>query len=179
MELLTKLIILATAIVGLYKAATFDRAQSGARSGSGPLAPFIHFAGILLFMLAFPAFIWGFQWLVSSMPLSHTSTAPRELVPKLPEIPKEATNADVLLAAAGGLPYSQSQSAALSSVVSYALSEHDYKTAVRAALMIPYSSDQERELQKVIKAMTGDPKAKPSTSPKVENSATATPTKSQ
>jgi hypothetical protein len=130
-------------------------------------------------MLAFPAFIWGFQWLVSSMPFAQTSSTPHELVPKLATIPKDSTDADVLLTAAGGLPYPQSQSAALSSVVSYALSKQDYKTAVRAVLILPYPSDQERELQKILKTMTEDHPTTAPVSPKAETNPTQTPLKPQ
>ena len=157
MELITKLIILATAILGLYKAATFDRSKFTGASNYGHFAPFLQLAGMLLFMLAIPAFVWAFMSLTKSM--VTPSEAPHEILPISPSIPVYASVDDILLTAAAGLPNFYSKSDTLTSIVSYALSKGDFRTATSAALLLGSSSDRDRELLRSIAAMTDTPSA--------------------
>ena len=104
MEVLTKLIVLATAVIGLYKAATFGRERPSGAVGSGSFAPLLQMGGMLLFVLAVPAFLWAFSWIMSNMPgVRDNNVESHDVVPAIADLPKDANDRDVLLITAKGL----------------------------------------------------------------------------
>lgn len=160
MELITQLIILATAVVGLYKAATFHRAipeaakQEGEKQKkSGSFSDFFDLIGMLLFMLAFPAFLYAFMWIMSSLPNAITSSSSAEDLPAI-VISKESTSGEVMLAAALNITSSHTRNEQLQGIITYAMSENDYETALRAASAISSSYTKNEELEKIIKELS-------------------------
>jgi flagellar basal body-associated protein FliL len=158
-ELITQLIILATAIVGLYKAATFHRTKPERENEGGEkqkktglFSDLFDLIGILLFMLAFPAFIYAFMWIMSSLPHSISSSSSTEDFPKI-EISKESTTGEVMLAAALNITNSQARNEQLQGIITYAMSNNDYQTALRAASAISSSYTKNEELEKIIKEL--------------------------
>ncbi|OOE84587.1 hypothetical protein BZG73_09980 [Salinivibrio siamensis] len=166
-ELVTQLIILATALVGLYKAATFRPAKTeespsseGGTTRSGGsiteiLEPMIGFVGYFGFMLAFPAFIWAFSWITSNMP--SPSDRQDEVVFSIPyEVSDTPSKAELMFIAANSISYSSSKGEALEAVVAYALKNNNEKIAILAASSIPYSSRSREQLEKIVKHIATD-----------------------
>lgn len=166
-ELVTQLIILATALVGLYKAATFRPAktedshssESGAsHSGSSiaeMLEPLLGFVGYFGFMLAFPAFIWAFSWITSNMPSS--SDRQDEVVYSIPyEASDNPSKAELMFIAANSISYSSSKGDALEAVVAYALKNNNEKIAILAASSIPHSSRSREQLEKIVQHISSE-----------------------
>lgn len=163
MDLITKLVILATAIVGLYKAATFSREKSGAfesaangtqkmsRSKSSFSALF-ELVGVLLFMLAFPAFIWGFSWITRNI-ASNSSLQSHNIAAASLPLSSNLTAAELAYVAANNIQDSYARTASLTEVVGFVLKEKDFKIAILAATAIPDNYAQSNQLKLVISAI--------------------------
>lgn len=163
MDLITKLVILATAIVGLYKAATFSRDKSGklestansdekkSRSISTFPALF-ELVGVLLFMLAFPAFIWGFSWITRNIASSSSAQSHNIAVASAP-LSANPSPVELAYVAASSIPNTQEKTASLTEVVGFALKEKEFKTAILAATAIPNTYAQTDQLKLVVSAI--------------------------
>jgi len=164
-ELVTQIIILATAIVGLYKAATF-RPSKGEKNEEGAdqnselgrlLTPLLGFVGYFGFMLAFPAFIWVFTWITTNIP-SSTSKSTEPVYEISFQVKEEPSNSELMFLAATNIPYSSEKNDSLVRVVKYALENNEPKIAVIAANSIPYSSEKKEQLVKIISFIEGQSK---------------------
>ncbi len=161
-ELITQLIILATAVVGLYKAATYKPAEpenSGANE-PGPVseafAGLISFFGVFAFMLAMPAFIWVFTWITGNIGFSRSSepSVQYEIAYKPSENPSKI---ELMLIAASQIPYESSRSQALEIVSDQALAIGDFKIATVAASAIPYESSRGNQLREIVDKLSEMP----------------------
>ncbi|MGE0252861.1 MAG: hypothetical protein AB7O99_09005 [Dongiaceae bacterium] len=157
MDLLTQLIILATALVGLYKAATFHRSRSEGDSDSKALKPklpgmfsdLLEFGGVFLFMLAFPAFLWAFMAIMTGM----QKTLKKEPIAQAKEVVQLSEGAsieEIRLAAAGAMSNSISRDDELQKIISEALAACNFTYAVKAASMISNSIEKDEELAKIV-----------------------------
>jgi len=160
-ELVTQLIILATALVGLYKAATFRPGSRGEtnssasrddRSGNGitaMLTPLLGFVGYFGFLLAFPLFIWAFTWITGNIG-SSSSSAPASQYELAYEAPENPTNIEIMLISASQIPNEYSRGQALEIVSDLALSEGDLRIATVAASAIPNEYSRGNQLQNIV-----------------------------
>jgi hypothetical protein len=167
MDLVTKVVILATALVGLYKAATFGKGkppsttesdespQTGRRVPSTFSALF-ELVGMLLFMLAFPAFIWAFSLITKSMSGS-SSTSPAQKPAVAISIDSATSPAELAYVAANAISNTHDRTTALKGVVDFALKRGEFKTAITAAAAIPNSYDQAAQLTLVAQALRSPP----------------------
>ena len=161
MELVTQIVILATAIVGLYKAVTFHHSkpeEAQQIEGQKPkststFSDFFDLIGIFLFMLAFPAFLYAFMWIMSSLPNAISNSSNLEEIPTV-EISVASTSSEVMLAAALNITSSHNRNEQLKKIISYAMSNQDYKTALVAASSISSSYEKNEELEKIIEFMS-------------------------
>ena len=161
-ELVTQLIILATAIVGLYKAATYKpEGSTGQKATDGephPLADLLtgllSFAGVFAFMLIMPAFIWAFTAITSNIGKSSDDNAaltPQYSVPfKIAENPSDL---ELMLVAASQIPYENSRGSALNEVVEKSLSKCEINIALAAAIAVPYENSRGSTLKKVMETI--------------------------
>ncbi|HGS5148059.1 TPA: hypothetical protein ACMDT9_003956 [Vibrio parahaemolyticus] len=157
MELVTQIVILATALVGLYKAATFHSAQKegdgnqvdGKFSIPSTFAALFELVGILLFMLAFPAFIWAFSWVVGNV---GNGFSPGSSAIENTEIvlTKDSSDAEMMFVAAIALSSSSQKNSALVKVVDFAVAQKDYSVAIMAANEMSSSSRVNENLEKII-----------------------------
>jgi hypothetical protein len=156
-ELITQLIILATAIVGLYKAATYKPAGNTEAASNnhepGPVAKvfagLLSFVGIFAFMLAMPAFIWAFTWITGN--INKSSESDSVIQYSIPyEISSNPSKQELMLAAASNIPNSYSRGEALTKVVDNALQNKEYRIAIIAASAIPNSYTKGTQLEKVL-----------------------------
>ncbi|ENJ2867694.1 hypothetical protein AB0530_004766 [Vibrio parahaemolyticus] len=157
MELVTQIVILATALVGLYKAATFHSAQkegdgnqaNGKFSIPSTFAALFELVGILLFMLAFPAFIWAFSWVVGNVGNGFSSGSSAientEIV-----LTKDSSDVEVMFVAAIALNTSSQKNSALVKVVDFAIAQKDYSVAILAANEMSIPSRVNENLEKII-----------------------------
>ncbi|MFH4533190.1 hypothetical protein WMQ26_07865 [Vibrio diabolicus] len=157
MELVTQIVILATALVGLYKAATFHSAQkegdgnqvNGKSSISSTFADLFELVGILLFMLAFPAFIWAFSWVVGNVGNGFSSGSSvienTEIL-----VTKDSSDAEMMFVAAIALNSSSQKNSALVKVVDFAVAQKEYSVAIMAANEMSSSSRINENLEKII-----------------------------
>lgn len=160
LELITKLVILATAIVGLYKAATFNRQKrqsGGAEMGKpseslGTFSAFFDLIGLFLFMLAFPAFIWAFSWITGNIGKASSRSGASDTA-QIVTISDTGSPTEIAYIAAVNIPGSSGRTEALIKVVAFALEKKDFKTATLAANAIPGSSAKTEQLQKVVDAI--------------------------
>lgn len=154
-ELITQLIILATAVVGLYKAATYKPANPEHSSPNEPgpvseaFAGLISFFGVFAFMLAMPAFIWAFTWITGNIGSSRSSepAVQYEIAYKPSENP---SNNELMLIAASQIPNESSRGQALEIVSDRALSEGDFRIATVAASAIPHKSSRGSQLREIV-----------------------------
>jgi hypothetical protein len=159
-ELVIQLIILATALVGLYKAATFKSAESSSDGKGEPspvseaVAGLLNFVGIFAFMLAMPAFIWAFTAITSNIGTSSSSSRSEAVQYTIPyEVSKTPSQTELMLIAASQIPYDSSRGSALEKVSNFAIKTGDYKIAVLAASSIPYESSRGSQLEKVVESI--------------------------
>jgi hypothetical protein len=154
-ELITQLIILATAVVGLYKAATYKpmTTDNSSLQEPGPvseaLAGLISFFGIFAFMLAMPAFIWAFTWITGNI----GSTKPEDPVVQYEIVYKSSadpSNIEIMLSAASQIPYESARGKALEIVSERAISEGNFRIATISAAAIPYESSRGNQLRKIV-----------------------------
>lgn len=164
-ELVTQIIILATALVGLYKAATFHHAKPEAsiqegekQSKASSFSDFFELIGMFLFMLAFPAFLYAFMWIMSSLPNAISSSTSADDLPAI-EISKESSTGEVMLAAALNITSSHMRNEQLHSVIKYVMSKNDYEAALRAASAISSSYSKNEELGKIISELESSKEA--------------------
>lgn len=157
-ELVTQLIILATALVGLYKAATFKSAENSTDGKAEPspvseaVSGLLNFVGIFAFMLAMPAFIWAFTTITENIGSSSKRSEPVQY--SIPyEVSKDPSKAELMLVAASQIPYDSSRVSALEKVSNFAISVGNYKVAVLAAASIPYESSRGSQLAKVVESI--------------------------
>jgi len=166
-EFLTQLVILATAVVGLYKAATYTPGRSksgnehtkssngGDESGSGSstvadiFEGLVSFIGIFAFMLVMPAFIWAFVWITSNIGGSSSSKESAQYKLNY-EVPTEPSNIEMMLISASQIPYESARGEALKGVSDFALKQGEIEVATAAAVAIPYESARGKQLQQVI-----------------------------
>ena len=154
-ELVTQLVILATAVVGLYKAATFrHRPAKGAEASIATgkksfLSDFWDLGGVLLFMLAFPAFIWLFMKIMLNMSVDLDKSEP----PTFVSVPKAASELEMQMIAAANVPNENQRGEALKVGVESALSQSDYRIAISAAGAIPNENTKGDELQKIVETL--------------------------
>ncbi|OHU90552.1 MULTISPECIES: hypothetical protein [Pseudoalteromonas] len=164
-ELVTQLIILATALVGLYKAATFKSAENSTDGKVEPspvseaVARLLDFVGIFAFMLAMPAFIWAFTTITENIgSSSKRSEAVQYSIPY--EVSKDPSKAELMLAAASQISYETSRGSALEKVSNFAISAGNYQVAVLAAASIPYEPSRDSQLAKVVDSIEKEARGK-------------------
>lgn len=162
-ELVTQLVILATAVVGLYKAATYKPVETarGEKGGEpGPVsvifAGLLSYVGVFGFMLVMPAFIWAFTAITSNIGTS-AKKAP-EVTYSIPhQVSSKPSTAELLLVAASHIPYDADRRDALVKVVDYSLTHGEEKIAVLSAAAIPYYDARRDELNKVVEVLASMP----------------------
>ena len=161
-QLVTQLIILATAIVGLYKAATYmpeDTSKQKSTNGDPhPLADLLtgllSFAGVFAFMLIMPAFIWAFTAITNNIDKSsdkNSAPTPQYSIPF--EIAENPSDLELMLVAASQIPYESSRGSALNEVVEKSLSKCEINIALAAAIAIPYESSRGSALKRVMETI--------------------------
>lgn len=154
-ELITQIIILATAIVGLYKAATYKPADAEHSGSSEPgpiteaLAGLISFFGVFAFMLAMPAFIWAFTWITSNIG-SSSSEKPAVQYEVAYKPSEKPSNVELMLIAASQIPSDHSRGQALKIVAERAVSEGDFQVATAAASAIPSEYSRGNQLREIV-----------------------------
>jgi hypothetical protein len=161
MELVTQIVILATAIVGLYKAVTFHHnkpepiqsIEGEEAKTTNSFSDFFDLIGIFLFMLAFPAFLYAFMWIMNSLPNAMSSSSNSQEIP-IVEIRATSTSSEVMLAAALNITSSHNRNEQLKKTINHAMSNKDYSTALTAASSISSSFVKNEELEKIIKLMS-------------------------
>ncbi|MCV5244876.1 hypothetical protein OFC58_30245, partial [Escherichia coli] len=88
--------------------------------------------GILLFMLAFPAFIWAFSWVVGNVGNGFSSGSSvienTEIL-----VTKDSSDAEMMFVAAIALNSSSQKNSALVKVVDFAVAQKEYSVAIMAA----------------------------------------------
>jgi len=156
-ELVTQIIILATALVGLYKAANYKSkaGESMAEHKKTDTPLHLAFTGILSylgffgFMLAMPAFVWAFTWITSHTPKKEAKYNTEQY--SIPyQIPSNPSNIDLMLISASQIPYESARGESLEKVVDIALKNRDIKIAITAAKAIPYEAARGEALEKVL-----------------------------
>ena len=165
-ELVLQLIILATAVVGLYKAATFGRQKTLKEpemerqpvSSDGDknstlgefFQPLFAMAGFFLFLLVFPAFVWAFIWITSNMSSTRLDSS-AESEYSIPFEPSETlTETEVMFLAAVNMSFGGQRNAELEKVVKYALEQEDLRMALLAANAMSSGSPRNRQLQLIV-----------------------------
>ena len=172
-ELVTQIVILLTAVVGLYKAATYHPPgvkDSEAEAGSKREAPAIFdallsYAGIFGFMLIMPAFVWAFTAITSHM--SSSSSGKKEPTPQYSityKVPENPSALDMELVAASQIPYENSRGDALQKLSERSLAACQIRLAITAALAIPYENSRGDALSKVIDVINNGRCEKPNKS---------------
>ena len=160
-ELVTQLIILATAIVGLYKAATYKpEGFSEQKSNDGephPLADLLtgllSFAGVFAFMLIMPAFIWAFTTITSNIGKSSDESTPTPQYSVPFKIFDNPSDLEIMLVAASQIPYENSRGSALNEVVEKSLSKCEINIALAAVIAVPYENSRGSTLKKVMETI--------------------------
>lgn len=163
MDLVTKVVILATALVGLYKAATFGRGKrpsptdsekssQGSSHTPSSFTALFELVGLLLFMLAFPAFIWAFSWITKSMSSSSSTNTVLEPVAAI-ALDTATSPAELAYVAASSISNTHERTGALKGVVAFAVKRGEFKTAIVAAVAIPSTYDQAEQLKVVADAL--------------------------
>lgn len=161
-ELITKIVILATAVVGLYKAATVKekkievdtegQAKKSAKGGESMFAPLYGLAGVMLFMLAFPAFVYAFTWITSQVPKAIRS--PSNVVETAaPSLQSSASTIELSYIAASRIPGERDRGEALAKVATAAVKAKDFKNAIMAASGIPNERDRGEQLKRIVDAI--------------------------
>ncbi len=160
-ELVTQLIILATAVVGLYKAATYkpDGANGNKSESSEPhpladlFTGLLSFAGVFAFMLIMPAFVWAFTAITNNI---GSSSETEEETPQYSlsyDLPADPSDLDLMLVAASQIPYRNSRGEALERLTETALSTCEIRLALASAIAIPYRNSRGDVLEKVIETI--------------------------
>ncbi|MFA6189717.1 MAG: hypothetical protein WC680_10620 [Sulfuricurvum sp.] len=156
-ELVTQIVILATALVGLYKAATFHREKavttngepSKAKKNESTFSALFDLVGVLLFMLAFPAFIWAFSWITSNM--ASSSSSKQEYKIAIPfTVNSESTASELMYASALKIPNTISCGESLTKVVTHSLANKEYRVAILAASAIPNTITRGEQLERIV-----------------------------
>ncbi|MDP5291323.1 hypothetical protein Q9290_03310 [Oceanimonas sp. CHS3-5] len=161
-ELITQLIILATAVVGLYKAATYKPADAEHSDSKEPgplseaLAGLISFFGVFAFMLAMPAFIWAFTWITGNIGSSGSRkpVVQYEVAYKRSEKPSDI---ELMLIAASQIPSEHSRGQALEIVSERAVSEGNFQVATAAASAIPSEYSRGNQLREIVDYLNNMP----------------------
>ncbi|WP_167631981.1 hypothetical protein [Mariprofundus ferrooxydans] len=156
-ELVTQIIILATALVGLYKAATFHRGKSvttngepsKAKENESTFSALFDLVGVLLFMLAFPAFIWAFSWITSNMTSSSSSEQEYEIAIPF-TVNSESTTSELMYVSALRIPNIISRGESLTKVVTHSLANKEYRVAILAASAIPNIFTRGKQLERIV-----------------------------
>jgi|GEM_PF-5195362 len=172
-ELVTQIVILLTALVGLYKAATYRPpgiVDSDVKTGSKREAPAIFdallsYAGIFGFMLIMPAFVWAFTAITSHM--NSSSSKKKDPSPQYSityKVPENPSTLDLELVAASQIPYENNRGDALQKLSDRSLAACQIKLAITAALAIPYENSREDALSKVINVIHNGQCEKPNKS---------------
>ena len=158
-ELVTQIVILLTALVGLYKAATYHPPSvksAETEPGTKREAPAIFdallsYAGIFGFMLIMPAFVWAFTAITSHMNSSTSSEKrPTPQYSITYQVPENPSTLDLELVAASQIPYENSRGDALRKLTERALASCQIRLAITAATAIPYENSRGDALSKVI-----------------------------
>jgi hypothetical protein len=160
MELVAKIIVLATALVGLYKAAVFgskrgrsqETPQDHSRHGVGIVSDLAPLAGVFLFMLAFPLFVWAFMAIMQGMMKTTRLNAYSEATAPI-TLSHAASPDEVMLYAALSINGSDDKEHALEIVVEHALGNRSYRIAAQAAVQMPSTRGRSEQLTKVVNAL--------------------------
>lgn len=161
MELISNVIILATALVGLYMAlksmhnkSVKNEAGTDVMNGNNDsiFKPLLNMAGIFIFMLAFPAFIWAYTSIIQNMSSSSETEEKTEIVIPF-ELRDEKAGLELMFVAANNIPNTNTRGKALSKVVGFSLAENNFKMATIAASAIPNTSVKGEQLNRVVEAM--------------------------
>ena len=172
-ELVTQIVILLTALVGLYKAATYhppSANKSETEAGQKRKAPavfdaLLSYAGIFGFMLIMPAFVWAFTAITSH--LNSSTSAEKKPPPQYSityHVPENPSPLDLELVAASQIPYENSRGDALQKLIVRALAACQIGLAITAASAIPYENSRGDALSKVIDAISNGRCEKPNKS---------------
>ena len=159
MDLITKIVILATAVVGLYKAATYKISKpavsthevvEGKKLKKDSIFTDLHqLVGRFLFMLAFPAFMFGFMWVMQTgkaLTYSQISKSDSNSI----VLPESSSPSELAYIAATKIPRSDDEGNALAEVVRFAILMKDYKIAIMAAAAIQYQDEKGKQLMLVV-----------------------------
>lgn len=155
MELAIQIVVLITALVGLYKAATFDTGGSGKdkRTSDHPLGAFLEMAGVFGMILIIPLVMLAFMWITTAS-IGLVSKKPvREPVP----ITAAASDAAYLLNAATSLRSYDAQDLGIKEALEMALRTRDFGVALAAADSLRDSGEREAALKRIVEKISNKP----------------------
>ena len=160
-DLITKIIILLTALVGLYKAATFHKTKNVDKDGNvvenkNHFSDFIELFGIFLFMLAFPAFVFAFMWILGKMPDAINLNKNSIVFVHDVKITNNSSKEELMLFSALEIKDKYSRDKVLQELIEIEISKKSFYSAVRIASYLTDKYTQERELSKIISVLKVD-----------------------
>jgi len=155
-DLLTKLVLLAIAVIGLYKTWKFSglkpRASTDAEPRKKEPSLLKDMLEIYSFMLVPLLFILAFSFLTK---LTTSINSPDPVIAKIPElVVTEATSElELMLAAAARVNNRSTQRDELIKLVTLAIERKDFEVAIRAASNIANRSASDEQLKRVMAAV--------------------------
>lgn len=176
LQLITQIIILATALVGLYKVARFSAKRSSNKepaalsptTSSGSLKRFFsHFEdffellGMFAFMLAFPLFVWAFMWVMNNMievfdekqtPKASLGPEYIETLKEMSHMPEKGSRSYIILKASEYLSSSSKRNELLKKAAEIAIQEKAFEIAILSVSGISSSREHDSMLAKIIEA---------------------------
>lgn len=161
-DLLTKIVLLAIALIGLYKASKY-RSGSDASEGASPKVKgsdddsiwsfFVEFSGYFALVLVPMGFMFLFQFGIVKLTELHETVSPEDQsIPEL-HLDPDSTELEIMLAAAIRVKSSVRKGQRLTEVVTKALEEGDFEVAIRAASAIPSNVTSDQQLKRVMDAI--------------------------
>ena len=152
MELLVQLVILATALVGLYKAVTLGPEPSKGRGTSRiqsdhPFKMLLEMAGMWGTILLVPAFMLGLMWIMKTTQSLATGNESRS---SIRVVETQASDLGYLLAAAGALRDREERETRIRDALAVALSKKDYRVALSAAGELHDREEGQEAVRKII-----------------------------
>jgi hypothetical protein len=151
LELIVQIVILITAIVGLYKAVTFGagdgRPGVGGRSfRDHPFAALLEMASVMGMVLLMPALVLGMMWFSKTAMSLTRGSDDRPQIGTL----SAGTEAAYALAAAASLRSYDDREEGTRNALTIALRNRDYGVAIEAARLLRNSQEQDEALKLII-----------------------------
>jgi len=176
LQIIAQIIILATALVGLYKVARFmpkrssnkDPVAVASSTSFGSLKRFFsHFEdffellGVLAFILVFPLFLWAFMWVMNNMvhvfdekqtPKASVESEYVETLKKVADISEKGSKSYIILKASEYLSSSSERNEFSKKAAEIAMQEKAFEVAILSVSGISNSREHDNMLTKIIEA---------------------------